>query len=253
VIKELWHKLGSPRYFYEMSRHWAVALGIAAILLLGLGTVWGLAFAPADYQQGNSFRVMYLHVPTAFAAQSAYILMGAASLVLLVWRMKLADIVATSVAPIGLSLTAIALFTGAIWGKPTWGTWWIWDGRTTSMLVLLFLYFGVIALRDAISNQESAGRACAILSIVGLINIPIIKYSVVWWLTLHQGESLSLTEAPSMPASMYLPLIINILGIYCFMGSVIISAVRTLILKREQHTQWVRDTLLGTPGTGKAG
>jgi len=240
-LRRFWHQLGSPRWFYEIGRPWAIGFGALGALLLCVGTVWGLLYAPADYQQGNSFRIIYVHVPMAIVSQSVYMMMGGAGVILLVWRMKVADMFITSAAPIGAALTAVALLTGAIWGKPTWGTWWVWDARTTSMLVLLFLYFGVIALRQAIPREETAGRACAILCVVGLINIPIIKYSVDWWLTLHQTSSFSLTKAPSMPADMWLPLLVNMLGFYCYLGAVLIMALRLEILRREQHTQWVME------------
>ncbi len=243
-LKTLWHRLGSPRWFYQISRPWVYGFGALALVLLVTGTVWGLAFAPMDYQQGNSFRIMYVHVPTALVAQSAYILMGFSGVLLLVWRMKLADMVLTTVVPFGMSMTMLALLTGAVWGKPTWGAWWVWDARTTSMLVLLFLYFGLYALRQAIPRPEAAGRACAVLAIVGMINIPIIKYSVDWWLTLHQTSSISLTEAPSMPVEMWLPLVLNIVGIYCLLGANVLSRLRLEILRREQGTQWVRELAL---------
>jgi heme exporter protein C len=206
-----------------------------------VGSLWGLAFAPADYQQGNSFRIIYIHVPTAIVSQSTYMLLGAAGLVLLVWRRKVAGMVLATAVPFGMSMTALALFTGAVWGKPTWGTWWVWDARTTSMLVLLFLYFGLYALRQAIPRQETAGRACAVLALVGVINIPIIKYSVDWWLTLHQPATFKLTEAPAMPPEMWLPLAVNVLGIYCLLGAVLLAALRLEILRRERDTQWVRE------------
>ena len=244
-FKQWWHKLGSPRWFYDISGPWQQGFSVLAFLLLISGTVWGLGFAPEDYQQGNSFRVMYVHVPTAMISQSAYMIMGAAGLVLLVWRMKLADMVLATVVPFGMSMTALALFTGAVWGKPTWGAWWVWDARTTSMLVLLFLYFGLYALRQAIPRQEAAGRACAVLALVGTINIPIIKYSVDWWLTLHQPASFKLTEAPSMPVEMWLPLLLNVLGIYFLFGSNLIGRLRTEILQRELGTQWVRQVVSG--------
>ena len=240
TLKEWWHKLGSPRWFYEISRFWLLAFGLLALVLLVTGTLWGLIFAPQDYLQGNSFRIMYVHVPSAIVAQSAYMLMGAAGLTLLVWRMKLADMVLAVVVPFGMSMTALALFTGGVWGKPTWGAWWVWDARTTSMLVLLFLYFGLYALRKAIPRQEAAGRACAVLALVGTINVPIIKYSVDWWLTLHQPASFTLSEAPSMPAEMWIPLLLNVLGIYCLFGANLISRLRLEILQRERGTQWVR-------------
>ncbi|MCH8141076.1 MAG: cytochrome c biogenesis protein CcsA, partial [Proteobacteria bacterium] len=192
----------------------------------------------------NSFRIMYVHVPTALVSESAYLLMGACGVLLLVWRMKLADMVLATVVPFGMSMTVLALVTGAVWGKPTWGAWWVWDARTTSMLVLLFLYFGLYALRQAIPRQETAGRACAVLAIVGMINIPIIKYSVDWWLTLHQTSSISLTEAPNMPAEMWLPLVINIVGVYCLLGANVLSRLRLEILRREQGTQWVRELVV---------
>lgn len=246
-IKAWWHRLGSPRWFYDISAPWEKVLGVLALVLLLTGTVWGLVFAPQDYQQGNSFRVMYVHVPAAMVSQSAYMLMGAAGLVLLVWRMKLADMVVATVAPFGMSMTALALFTGAMWGRPTWGAWWVWDARTTSVLVLLFLYFGIYALRKAIPREETAGRACAVLALVGTINIPIIKYSVDWWLTLHQPATFKLTEAPSMPPEMWLPLLVNVLGIYCLFGANLIGRLRLEILRRERGTQWVRSVMAEGP------
>jgi len=244
-LKLLWHKLGSPRWFYELSGPWAKGFGFAALLLLAIGFVWGLLIAPQDYQQGNSYRIMYVHVPTAIVSQSAYMSMGLAGLVLLVWRMKLADMVVACTVPFGLCMTALALATGAIWGKPTWGAWWVWDARTVSMLVMLFLFFGLYALRQAIPRAEAAGRACALLALVGLVNIPIIKYSVEWWLTLHQPSS-NLLTAPTMPSSMYVPLFVNIVGFYCLYGYVLLSALRLEILKREEKTQWVQALLLGS-------
>ena len=245
TLKELWHRLGSPRWFYRIGGPLGAVLGGLALVLLTVGTVWGLAFAPPDYQQGNSFRIIYVHVPTAIVAQSAYLLMGVAGVVLLVWRMKLADMVLAATVPFGLTMTALALFTGAVWGKPTWGAWWVWDARTTSMLVLLFLYVGLFALRQAIPRAETGGRACAVLAVVGVINIPIIKYSVDWWLTLHQGATFKLTESPSMPPEMWLPLLLNVLGIYCFFGANLVSRLRVEILERERGTQWVRDLVSG--------
>ncbi len=240
-LKTLWHRLGSPRWFFEISTPWAKAALVLGLLGIAVGFVWGLAIAPPDYLQGDSFRIMYLHVPSAILAESCYILMGIAGAVLLIWRMKLADMVVAAAAPIGTVFCVIALLTGAIWGRPTWGTWWVWDARTTSMLVLLFLYFGVIALREAMPREEVAGRAAAILAIVGVIDIPIIKYSVDWWLTLHQASSFSLTSAPTMPSVMYLPLLVSVLGFYAFFFGVLLFAVGNEILVREQRTQWVTD------------
>jgi heme exporter protein C len=253
TLKELWHRLGSPRSFYRIGGPLSVVLGVLAVVLLITGTVWGLAFAPPDYQQGNSFRIIYIHVPSALVAQSAYVLMGVAGVVLLVWRMKLADMVLAATVPFGMTMTALALITGAVWGKPTWGAWWVWDARTTSMLLLLFLYIGLFALRQAIPRQETAGRACAVLAIVGVINVPIIKYSVDWWLTLHQGATFRLTEPPAMPAEMWLPLLLNVLGIYCFFGANLVGRLRLEILERERGTRWVRELVTARAAKRGAG
>ncbi len=242
-IKQFWHRLGSPRWFYSMSGPWFTAFAAAAAILLLAGMAWGLAFAPPDYQQGDSFRIIYVHVPAAILAQSVYMVLGAAGLVLLVWRIKMADMVLETMVPFGMWMTALALFTGAVWGRPTWGTWWEFDGRTTSTLVLLFLYFGLYALRQAIPRAETAGRACALLALVGTINIPIIKYSVDWWTTLHQGATFRLTEAPAMPVQMWAPLLVNVIGAYCLFAANLIAGLRLAILRRERGAQWVRESL----------
>lgn len=235
------HKWGSPKWFYEKSGNWLPWLVIASIILLAVGMVWGLAFAPEDYQQGNSFRIIYIHVPAAFLAQSIYVTLAIAGLVSLVWKMKVADVALQQAAPIGAWMTFIALFTGAVWGKPTWGAWWVWYARLTAMLILLFLYFGVIALSHAITNRESAAKACAILSIVGVVNIPIIKYSVEWWNTLHQPATFTVTEKPAMPFDMWMPLLLMVLGFYCFFTAVLFVRMRLEILKREHRARWVGD------------
>lgn len=237
------HRMGSPKWFYEISGRWIPWFATAAVLLLLMGTVWGLAFAPQDYQQGNSFRIIYIHVPAAILAQSIFFAMALCGAIGLIWKMKVADMVAKSCAPIGASMTFIALFTGAVWGKPTWGAWWVWDARLTSMLILLFLYFGVIALQSAFDSKQSAARASAILSLVGVVNIPIIKYSVEWWNTLHQPATFKLTEKPAMPMEMWLPLLIMVLGFYCFFATVLMMRTRNEILEREKRTQWVQGLL----------
>ncbi len=241
---QIFHKLGSPKWFFGISTRLMPWLLVSGTLLLMAGVIWGLVFAPKDYLQGNSYRIIFIHVPTAFMAQSVYIMMASAAVVTLVWRMKLADVFVKAVAPAGLVLTFLALFTGAVWGKPTWGTWWIWDARLTSMLILLFLYGGVIALDRAINDDKSAARAVAVLVLVGVVNIPIIKYSVEWWNTLHQPATFKLTEKPSMPAEMWVPLLLSVLGLYLIFGWLACVRMQTEILSREQRTRWVKEFVM---------
>lgn len=241
---KIFHKLGSPKWFFGIATKLMPWLLIAGTGLLMAGVIWGLAFAPKDYLQGNSYRIIFIHVPSAFLAQSAYIMMASAGLVTLVWRMKLADVFVRAVAPVGFILTFLALFTGAVWGKPTWGTWWVWDARLTSMLILLFLYGGIIALDRAITDEKLAARAVAVLLLVGAVNIPIIKYSVEWWNTLHQSASFTLTEKPSMPAEMWVPLLLAVLGLYLLFGWLACLRMQTEILRREHRTRWVKELVM---------
>ncbi len=238
------YQLASPRWCYQITGRLLPGFSIVALLLLLGGTVWALAFAPADYQQGNSFRIIYLHVPSAILAQSCYMLMAVAGAIGLIWKMKVADMVAKSCAPIGATMAVLALLTGAIWGKPTWGSWWVWDARLTSMLILFFLYLGVMALNSAIESESTAAQASAVLALVGLVNIPIIKYSVEWWNTLHQPATFKLTEKPAMPAEMWLPLLVMVIGFYCFFAVSLMMRLRNEILRRERRSGWVRDLLL---------
>lgn len=239
------HKLGSPKWFYDISGKWLPWFGALAALLLLSGAVWGLLYAPVDFRQGNSYRIIFIHVPAAFLAQSVFLSLAVAGVVSLVWKMKLADMYIKATAPVGATMCFLALFTGAVWGKPTWGTWWVWDARLTAMLILLFLYFGVIALQAAIDDLNVAAKAASVLSIVGSINIPIIKMSVEWWNTLHQPATLKLTEKPSMHPDMLIPLLIMIVGFYCFFAAVVILRTRNEILWRERRTKWVQ-TLYST-------
>ena len=243
-LKRLWHKLGSPRWFFSLTTPWVTFFGWSAALLLLWGAIWGLAYAPADYQQGHSFRIMYVHVPAAMLAQSLYIGMGVAGFIGLVWRMKLTDVAISACLPLGMVVTALALFSGSVWGRPTWGSWWEWDGRTVSTLVLFFLYVGVFALREAIAEAELRARASALIAMVGTVNIPIIKYSVEWWNTLHQPASFSLTQKPTMPSEMWLPLLVMVLGFYCFAGFIVLLRMRSEILQRESNARWARDWIV---------
>ncbi|MGC3872787.1 heme ABC transporter permease [Halomonas sp. GXIMD04776] len=244
------HKLGSPKWFYAISAKLQPWFWWMAILLLLLGSVWGLVFAPADYQQGNSFRIIYVHVPAAILAQSCFVTMAVAGVIFLVWKIKIADMAASVIAPFGAAMTFVALFSGAVWGMPTWGTWWVWDARLTSMLIQLFLYLGVIALRGAFASRDSGSRAASVLALVGVVNIPIIKYSVEWWNTLHQPATFTLTERPAMPVEMWLPLLIMVLGFYCFFIALTLTRTRNEILRRESAKRWVRELVAGTGRRG---
>lgn len=239
----LWFsKLGSPKWFYELSSKWLPWLMVAMTVLMAVGIIWALLFVPEDYQQGFTNRIFYVHVPVASISLAVFPLMAVAGIITLVWKMKLADMVAKCAAPIGAWFTAFALISGAIWGQPTWGTWWVWDARLTSMLLQFFLLIGVIALRSAIESTDSAAKACGLLSIVGAINVPIIKYSVEWWNTLHQPASnLTLNESGANGPEIWVPLLIMIAGVYCFFVVSLLLATRNEILQRERRSQWVMD------------
>ena len=241
----LWfHKLGSPKYFYALSKRFATSVFFSGLVCSVVALAWGLGFAPSDYQQGDSYRIMYIHVPAAMLAQSCYLAMGIAGLVFLVWQMKMAAVFIQAVAPIGALMALLALVTGSIWGKPTWGTWWVWDARLTSVLLLWILYMGVIALQNSLEEKTLANKAAAVLSLVGLINLPIIKYSVEWWNTLHQPASLSLIEKPTMPMEMWLPLVISILGMYLFVAGLTLWRMQTQVLLNEHKASWVKQEVL---------
>lgn len=235
------HKLGSPRWFYRISGQWLPWLALLAVVTLLLGCTWGLLYAPPDFRQGNSFRIIYIHVPAAMVAMAGYLFMAVAGAVSLIWRMKLAEVAMKCAAPVGAALTFLALVTGAVWGKPTWGTWWVWDARITSVLVLFFLYVGVIALYEAFDNKQAAAKACAILALVGVVNVPIIYWSVEWWYSLHQPATLRLMGKSTMHPSMLWPLMLTIVGVYAFYAVALILQMRAEILQRERTTQWVRE------------
>ena len=232
-----------PRHFYEMTKSWLPWFAGIALVMTSIGLTWGLLFAPPDYQQGNSFRIIYIHVPSASIAMSGYFMLAVCAVISLVWRVKTAEMAAQAAAPVGALFCLMALVTGGIWGKPTWGTYWVWDARLTSMLILLFLYIGVIALQHAFDEAAQAAKASAILALVGVINLPIIKYSVDWWNTLHQGATFKLTEKPAMPVEMWMPLLISIIGLYAFFSWAVIWRTRHIILQRERRSRWVKELL----------
>jgi heme exporter protein C len=235
------HKLGSPKWFYDISGKILFWLVPITAVLLAVGSIWGLFYAPPDFKQGNSYRIIYIHVPVAVLSLSGYYIMAIAGAIHLIWRMKLADVAMRCAARLGAGLTFLALFTGAVWGKPTWGTYWVWDARITSELVLLFLYMGIIALYEAYDNKVAASRACAVLALVGTVNIPIIYKSVDWWYSLHQPATIKFTEKSTIDPSMFYPLLIMIIGFYCFYAVSLMLHMRTEVLSSERKTRWVQE------------
>jgi len=226
---------------YRLAGRLAPVLGVACLLCILAGLYLGLVRAPADYEQGESYRIIYVHVPGAWMSMFVYVVMAVSSAVFLIWRLKLADVVAAASAPIGASFTFIALVTGAFWGKPMWGTWWVWDARLTSELVLLFLYLGYIALRGAIEQPQTAARAAGILAVVGVVNIPIIHFSVEWWNTLHQPATITKMDKPSMHPSMLRPLLLMVLGFQLLYFYNLMVRLRSGILQRESRAGWVAE------------
>jgi len=212
-----------------------------SLCIYTIALVWGLAYAPADYMQGNSFRIMYLHVPASFLSQSLYLVMAIAAAVFLVWKVKLAAYMIKSIAPIGALVTFIALVSGSIWGIPTWGTWWQWDARITSTLILFIMYLGLISLHGSFTNFEKADKFISVLVLVGFVNIPIIKKSVDWWSTLHQPASITLTNKPSIDPSMLYPLFFSMIGFSGLIICLVILSSKVQIFNREGNKSWVKD------------
>lgn len=236
----LFHKFGSPPWLYRLSGsilRWLLPITVVALVV---GAVWGLLFTPPDFRQGNSYRIIYIHVPAAVVALAGYYVMAIAGAVSLIWRMKMADVAMRASAPVGAALTFVALVTGSIWGKPTWGTYWVWDARITSMLILFFLYLGVVALYEAYENKELAAKACAVLSLVGTVNIPIIYKSVDWWYSLHQPASIKFTGGTTIDPSMLYPLLFMIIAFYGLFTCAMLLNMRAELLQRERRTAWVR-------------
>jgi heme exporter protein C len=238
------HRLASPPHFYALAARLIPWLAGGAILAIAYGSIAGLFFASPDYQQRDAFRIIYVHVPSAYLSMLAYFVMAVAAGIGLVWRMKLAHAVAASAAPLGAWFTFLALITGSIWGRPMWGTWWEWgDPRLTSELILLFLYFGYMALRSAIDDTAKADRASAVLAMVGAVNLPIIHFSVEWWTSLHQGATLIRSEGPAIKGGMLWPLLAMILGFSLLFGALLLDRVRSEVLIRERRARWVRNLM----------
>jgi len=245
------HKMTSPPHFYRLARVLIPWLVLPGALLIAYGAYAGLFVAPSDYQQGDAFRIIYVHVPSAYLSMMAYMIMAGSAGIGLIWRIKLAHAVAAGAAPIGASFTFLALVTGAIWGRPMWGTWWEWgDPRLTSELILLFLYFGYMALRSAIDDTSKADKASAVLAMVGAINVPIIHFSVEWWSSLHQGPTLVRQGGPAIENDMLYPLLAMIVGFTLVFAALLLRRVRAEVLYRERRTHWVRELILLPRGDG---
>ena len=228
------HRFANPARFLRIARVLTLPLTLLGLGLTAAGLWIGLFDSPPDYQQGESVRIMYVHVPAAWLGSGGYLGLAVASAVALVWRHPLAEIAARAIAPVGAAFTAICLISGALWGKPTWGTYWVWDARLTSMLVLLFLYLGYLALSSA-EAERGGGKAASILAIVGVINLPIIKYSVEWWNTLHQGSSIRLSGAgasSSIAPEMLLPLLLSVAGFSLLFGAIVLMRMRAALAEQ---------------------
>jgi heme exporter protein C len=241
MIIRFFHRLASPKHFYRIAGRWIPWLGSACALFMAVGLYWGLVVAPTDYQQGDSYRIIFIHVPAAWMSLFIYVVMASASAIGLIWRIKLAEVIAIASAPIGASFTFLALVTGSLWGKPMWGTWWVWDARLTSELLLLFLYLGVIALYNAVDDKRTAARAAGMLALVGVVNIPIIHYSVEWWNTLHQGPTVTKLDAPSIALSMLIPLLLMAVAFKLYYAVLVLLRARCEVLERERNSKWVEE------------
>jgi heme exporter protein C len=237
------YRLASPQHFEQITKRWCRVLSVICIVAFAYGLTGALLLAPADYQQGDAFRIIYLHVPNAFLSLLVYSVMTFCAVLSLVWRIKLADIVLKVSAPLGAWFTFLALVTGSLWGKPMWGTYWIWDARLTSELILLFLYLGILALGNAIDDPARAAKARALLTVIGFVDIPIIHYSVDWWNTLHQGATISKLSAPSIAGSMLYPLLAMIFAFFTLYLHLMLSRARIESLHAQQESQWVQRLL----------
>ena len=234
-----WFKYSSPQAFYPLAGKMIPWFAAAALLLTVPGLYFSFFVAPPDYQQGEAYRIMFIHVPAAWMSMFIYVVMAVYAGMGLVFNSRLSSMMASALAPTGAMFTFLALWTGALWGKPMWGAWWVWDARLTSELILLFLYIGFISLQAAIDEPRRAARASAILALVGVVNIPIIYFSVKWWNTLHQGASITVNKAPTMATSMLTAMLLMTFAFWMYTIVVALLRVRCEILERERHTEWV--------------
>jgi heme exporter protein C len=237
------HRLGSPPYIYSLAARLTPWFAWPAAILMIAGLYGGLVLAPPDYQQGDGYRIIYVHVPTAWMSLLVYSTMAVSAAVGLIWRIKVAHAVAASCATMGATFTFAALVTGSLWGAPMWGTYWEWDPRIVSELILLFLFLGYIGLRSAIDDVQRADRVSAVLAIVGIVNVPIIHFSVVWWNSLHQTSSVFKLSGPAMPMSMLIPLLMMFLAFTLMFGALLLTRLRAEVLSRERSAAWIRDVV----------
>ncbi|MCP5267872.1 MAG: cytochrome c biogenesis protein CcsA [Zoogloeaceae bacterium] len=240
-----WFKYASPQSFYPLAGKmipWFTALAV----IFGIAGLWiGMAVAPTDFQQGEGYRIIFIHVPASWMSMFIYLVMAFWAALGLAYNTRLSGMMASALAPTGALMAFLSLWTGALWGKPMWGTWWVWDARLTSELILLFLYIGFIALQASIDDPRRADKAGAILALVGVVNIPIIYFSVKWWNTLHQGSSVSLTKSPSMAMLMLWGMLLMALSFWMYSIAVSLIRARSIMLERERNTEWVKDVLAG--------
>jgi len=235
-----WFRYASPQSFYPLAGKLAPGFLVAATISAIVGLYVAFFAAPTDAQQGESYRIIFIHVPAAWMSMFIYAVMAFWAATGLAFNTRLSSMMATALAPTGALMTFVALWTGALWGKPTWGTWWVWDARLTSELILLFLYFGFMALQAAIDDPRRADKAGALLALVGVVNLPIIYFSVQWWNTLHQGASVSLTKSPSMAATMLTGMLIMVFLFWMYSIAASLLRVRAIILERERNAEWVK-------------
>ena len=234
-----WFKFSSPASFYPLAGKLIPLFTVAAVILIAVGLYMSFVVAPTDYKQGEGYRIIFVHVPAAWMSMFIYLVMAFWAAMGLVFNTRLSAMMAESLAPTGAMFTFLALWTGAFWGKPMWGAWWVWDARLTSELILFFLYIGYIALKGAIDDTRRGDRAGDILLLVGVVNIPIIYFSVKWWNTLHQGASIDMKTGSSMASIMLITMLIMALGFWMYSIAVAFSRVRSIILERERDSQWV--------------
>ncbi|MGJ7506214.1 heme ABC transporter permease CcmC [Variovorax sp. GT1P44] len=238
-----WFAYAAPQRFYPLAGRIARICAWLAAALVVTGLAMGLGIAPTDAQQGEAYRIIFVHVPVAWMSMVIYVAMAFWAGIGLAFNARLASMLALALAPTGALMTFLALWTGALWGQPTWGTWWVWDARLTSELILLFLYLGFISLHGAIDDARRADRAAAVLALVGVINVPIIYFSVKWWNTLHQGASISLSKSPSMATAMLAAMLVMVLAVWMYCIAITLVRLRTLLLERERDAAWVRRIL----------